>query len=201
MGLLGSCQGSLPFSVKLWHQRRAKVSFQGRTREQKLEVSDRGRRCSGPVWPCSSQEPEGGLRPVGKGRACRTLTSGAVSTHLPSQGLATSKPVEARTADGRSLLPREGRGQGSPGRTWAPAQQRTVGTAPSRPHGHHPSLGGWGLAHGNRPPGGSTPADTPPLTAPARPRRRHWSDECNGPFPSRGALADAGDCKVLSAQG
>lgn len=37
MGLLGSCQGSLPFSVKLWHQRHAKVSFRGRTREQKLK--------------------------------------------------------------------------------------------------------------------------------------------------------------------
>lgn len=115
MGLLGSCQGSLPFSVKLWHQRRTKVSFRGHTREQKFKSLTTQEL----FWThvCSSQEP-GGLRPVGKGPGCRTPTSWAVSAHLPSEGLAASKLIEARTADGRSLLPWEGRGQGSPGRTW-----------------------------------------------------------------------------------
>lgn len=35
MGLLGSCQGSLPFSMKLWHQSHAKVSFRGAAPEKR----------------------------------------------------------------------------------------------------------------------------------------------------------------------
>lgn len=100
VGLLGSCQGPLPFSVKLWHQSHAKVSFRGTALEKRNLRLQQPQSCSGSESGLALPRNRGSQASGQGAWTPHHHLVGTASIHPRLRGLARSKPIEARTADG-----------------------------------------------------------------------------------------------------